>query len=77
MAKTIGPIGFLASDVMNAIPEQIGRLENRIEVRGRRSEVRNQKLRRLEGKRIRMNVEHRTLNHAWLNGKDEEIEVGR
>ncbi len=33
------------------------------------SDVGNQKLRRLEGERIRMNVEHR-----MLNGKDEETD---
>ncbi|MBW2569395.1 MAG: NAD(P)H-hydrate dehydratase [Deltaproteobacteria bacterium] len=38
MAKTIGPIGFLASDVMNAIPGEIRRLGNRIEVRGQKLE---------------------------------------
>ena len=33
IADKTGPFGFLATDVMRAIPEQIGRLENRIEDR--------------------------------------------
>ncbi len=53
---------------MRAIPEQIGRLENRIEDRGRRSEVRSQR-----SEVGREKDEHRTSNvqHRMLNEKKE------